>query len=137
MADHQLRPAALAHRRRKIVMHRAVFAFVVATAAAASGPAWAQSDFEQADKNHDGKIDLQEFVERQVEIFFFLDVNKDGRLVPEEIVGVDLERFHAADRNGDGSLSVAEFLEARSIDFDNADQDHDATLSLTEIEAAK
>jgi Ca2+-binding EF-hand superfamily protein len=118
-------------------MNRAVFAFVIAAASFASGTAWAQSDFETTDRNHDGKIDLQEFIERQTEIFFFDDVNKDGRLMPEEIVGVEIDRFRVADRNGDGSLSMAEFLEARTIDFENADQDQDATLSPGEIDAAK
>jgi Ca2+-binding EF-hand superfamily protein len=120
-------------------MHRAVLAFVVAIAglAGAGGTAWAQSDFEQTDRNHDGKIDLQEFIERQTEIFFFADANKNGRLMPEEIVGVEIDRFQVADRNGDGSLSMAEFLEARTIDFENADQDQDATLSPGEIDAAK
>src|SRR5262249_46083856 len=123
--------------RKEFVMHRAVFAIVAAIATAVCGAAWAQSDFEVADRNHDGKIDLQEFMGREVEVFYFDDANRDGRLTIEELKGVDPARFHAADKNGDGSLSLDEFLAARIIDFQNADQDGDGSLSPAEVSGAK
>ena len=118
-------------------MHCAMFVLVTTITVAVSCAARAQSDFDITDRNHDGKLDHQEFTERQVEIFYFDDTNRDGRLVIEEIGGVDPERFRTADKDGDGGLSLDEFLAARSVDFDNADQsDDDGSLSPAEVQGA-
>jgi Ca2+-binding EF-hand superfamily protein len=93
--------------------------------------------FAEADTNHDGKIDREEFQERMVEIFFFGDRDKDGYMTWEELVPVVAfpEDFRDADRNGDGRYSFYEFVRVRFDDYDVVDTDQDGLLSLDEIVA--
>lgn len=93
-----------------------------------------QAAFKDADKNHDGKIDREEFQRRSTEIFFFTDVDKDGKLTSIELKGVEPEAFKNADRDGDGMLSLYEFINIRFQDFESADLDKDGTLSPAEVE---
>ena len=92
-----------------------------------------------ADKNHDGRIDLQEFNQRMIEVFFFADTDKDGKLSWEEIhavvVDADPQRFKVADSDGDGKLSLFEFLYALDVDFIQADNNHDGVLDTEEVAA--
>lgn len=119
-------------------MRWAFFALATAVFAIATGSAMAQeSDFDLADRNDDGKINRQEFMERETEVFFLLDVDKDGHLVVAEIKNVEEVRFKAADHDGDGMLSMDEFLDARSHDFDAADANKDGRLDDPEIAGAK
>ena len=85
-------------------------------------------------RNHNNKINRQEFLERETDVFFLINSNKDGHLSIVEIKNVDVARFHAADVNGDGVLSMEEFLEARNLDFDAADTNKDGGLTRQEVE---
>jgi Ca2+-binding EF-hand superfamily protein len=92
-----------------------------------------------ADKNHDGRIDLEEFNQRLTEVFFFADTDKDGKLSWEElhavVVDADPQRFKAADSDGDGKLALYEFLYALDVDFIEADKNHDGVLDTEEVAA--
>lgn len=89
-----------------------------------------------SDKNHDGRLDREEYHQRMTEVFFFLDTNKDGSLSLVEIrsaAGVDPERFESADRDGNHMLSLYEYLYALHNDFDTFDKDKDGTLDMEEL----
>jgi hypothetical protein len=90
------------------------------------------SAFDLTDRNHNSSVDREEFMSRQVDVFYFEDANKDGFLVVTEIDDVDPARFKAADVDHDGKLSLQEYLNARSKDFDTADQNHDGGLTSSE-----
>jgi Ca2+-binding EF-hand superfamily protein len=95
-----------------------------------------QTAFAETDHNKDGRVDREEFHERQVDVFYSADTNKDGRLSPAEFAVVDTEEvFTAMDQNKDGSVSMYEFIEYRFQQFDDADTSKDGTLSLEEVEA--
>ncbi|MBP1726297.1 MAG: uncharacterized protein H6Q51_1595 [Deltaproteobacteria bacterium] len=127
---------------RQIVLVVLVIAAVVAFTAGFSVAAEQMTREEvmaTADKNHDGRIDLQEFNQRMTEVFFFADTDKDGKLSWEEIhavvVDADPQRFKAADSDGDGKLSLFEFLYALDVDFIQADNNHDGVLVIEEVAA--
>jgi Ca2+-binding EF-hand superfamily protein len=89
-----------------------------------------------SDKNQDGRIDREEYLQRMTEVFFFIDADKDGSLTITEIEAagkVDPERFMAADRDGNQTLSLREYLNALNNDFDAADSDKDGTLDMEEL----
>jgi Ca2+-binding EF-hand superfamily protein len=89
-----------------------------------------------SDKNQDGRIDREEYLQRMTEVFFFIDADKDGSLTMTEIEAagkVDPERFMAADRDGNQTLSLREYLNALNNDFDAADKDKDGTLDMEEL----
>ena len=92
-----------------------------------------------ADKNHDGRIDREEYNQRLTEVFFFADTDKDGELSWEElhavVVDADPQRFKAADTDHDGKLSMVEFLYAVDIDFIQADKNQDGVLEMDEVAA--
>src|SRR5262245_1156363 len=93
--------------------------------------------FAEADKNHDGSVDHEEFQLRMVEIFYSADRNKDGFLDAEELKQLAFpDDFTADDKDKDGRVSLREFLRVRFRDYDEADTDHDGELSLEEVIAA-
>ena len=77
---------------------------------AAASSVCAQEGFENANQNHNNKINREEFLERETDVFFLINSDQDGHLSIMEIKNVDVARFHAADVNGDGVLSMEEFL---------------------------
>jgi len=89
--------------------------------------------FAEADTNHDGAIDHEEFHERIVEVFYGADANKDGFLDARELKQLAFpEDFTADDKDHDGRVSMREFLRVRFLDFTSADTD-DGVLSLDEV----
>jgi Ca2+-binding EF-hand superfamily protein len=91
--------------------------------------------FAEADTNHDGVIDQEEFYERMVEVFYQADANKDGVLSPSECSETLVQKVNisAADLNHDGKLSLQEFMRARFKEYDRADTNDDGMLELDEV----
>ena len=94
----------------------------------------AKAAFAETDKNGDGQIDVGEFHDRLVEVFYSADTNKDGFLSVEEFNRIPYpEGFKEADENGDGKISLKEFVHVRFRQFEDADTNHDGELSLDEV----
>ena len=91
--------------------------------------------FLEADSNKDGEIEIGEFYDRLVDIFYLGDVNKDGYLDPTEYDAVVVihEDFTAVDRDKDGRISRKEFVRSRLPLFRAADKNDDGVLSLDEV----
>jgi Ca2+-binding EF-hand superfamily protein len=91
--------------------------------------------FLEADTNKDGVIEIGEFYDRLVDVFFLDDKDKDGFLSHDEFVAAVVidEPFAEVDRNGDGKISKQEFVRARLPLFRAADTNDDGTLSLEEV----
>lgn len=94
--------------------------------------------FAETDRNGDGSIEINEFFERLVDVFFLGDTNKDGFLTEDEFVRVVVikEDFAAIDKNKDGKVDRKEFISARLPVFLEIDTDDDGALSITEVTAA-
>ncbi|MEX2206010.1 MAG: EF-hand domain-containing protein [Myxococcota bacterium] len=94
--------------------------------------------FDQTDQNHDGAIEIDEYFDRLVDIFFLGDVDKDGYLTEPEFVAVVVikEDFTQVDKSGEGKLSREEFVSARLPHFIEIDTDKNSSLSLAEVQAA-
>lgn len=117
----------------------ALLIFGAASAGAQQAPAYdVKAAFSQADLNGNQSIELDEFYERLVDVFFLGDTNKDGFLEKEEFVRVVVidENFEKIDRDGDGKLSRQEFVGGRLPMFLEIDVDDDGELSITEVTAA-
>ena len=113
----------------------AAWALASAAGAQPTAPSEPDSSHAQSDRDGDGRVDRQEYHDRQTDVFFFCDANKDGGLTAAEAKDVTAERFRAADRNADGVLSLEEFHEARVKDFRAADKNKDGGLTAAEVEA--
>lgn len=84
-----------------------------------------QQDFGQIDRNHDGKIDLDEYLnhllaqerEKLAKRFAYLDQDHDGQIEFEEFLIASephyplLKRFREFDANHNGLLSIEEALQ--------------------------
>lgn len=103
------------------------------TAAQTALPGDLKERFQAADRNGDGRVDREEFYQRTVEVFFFLDKDRRGYLVVEQLEGVGPAAFKAANRKGDGRLTLQEFVNARFRDFEAADVDKDGAVTLEEV----
>ena len=112
-----------------------VGAVLLAGAAGAQTPPQnLQERFRTADKNGDGKIDREEFLQRTIEVFYFTDAARRGYLIREQITQTTDERFRTADANRDGRISLEEFLAARHRDFEAADTNGDGVVTFEEVE---
>jgi hypothetical protein len=108
-------------------------------ARAEDAPAYdVKAAFDQTDQNHDGAIEIDEFYDRLVDVFFLGDADKDGFLTEEEFVAVVVvkEDFAKVDKSGEGKLSRQEFVGARLPHFIEIDTDKSGSLSLVEVQAA-
>lgn len=97
-------------------------------------PAELRQQFQETDRNGDGRIDREEFHRRSVELFYFLDKDRKGYLMIGDIKGLAAEEFKAADRQADSKLSLEEFINGRFRSFDMADTNGDGVLTIAEIE---
>ena len=110
------------------------------TAIPIGGPASAQSTrpakerFDSGDKDHDGKLDREEFYQLAVESFYFRDKGRKGYLVVEDLKEASPQAFKAANQKSDGRLTLQEYVNALFIDFDQADRNKDGGLTFEEIE---
>lgn len=118
-------------RNRKAMMASAI-TFVLSSGPPAIADTELQEAHRSADRDGNGLVDLREFHDRMVDVFFLKDADRNGRLEPAELPAANAELLRSADRNGDGSLALEEFLAARAIDFEAADQNADGGLSVEE-----
>lgn len=89
----------------------------------------------QTDSNRDGLVDMEEFHQRIVEVYFHGDRDKDGTMSYEEIDGVVVfqEDWTLVDSNEDGRISLHEFVRDRMQDFHEVDGDGNGLLSKQEV----
>jgi hypothetical protein len=112
-------------------------------ASAQMQPSVSKQIFLDAELNHDGFVDLDEFHKDIVIAFHALDHNRDGYVTADEILSLPdkpraelaVQMMKAADKDGDGRLSFGEVVEARMAYFDQADNDGDERLGLAEVMA--
>lgn len=127
-------------RRMPIAILLVIATLVLASGVRAQNPAKPydpKAAFIETDKNGDGQIDIEEFHERLVDVFYSVDRNKDGFLSEDEFMLLPYpEGFKEADKDGDGRVSLPEFLAIRFHQFEEADTNHDGQLSLEEVIAA-
>jgi hypothetical protein len=117
----------------------ALLALGAASAVAEQAPAYdVRAAFLEADRNGDNAIEIDEFYERLVDVYFLGDTNKNGFLEKDEFVRVVVinENFEKIDRDGDGKLSRKEFVAGRLPMFLQIDSDDDGSLSITEVTVA-
>jgi len=124
--------------RRRWIKALSVTAVVGLEAAAAwaqlPSPSELRQQFQETDRNGDGRIDREEFHRRSAELFYFLDKDRKSYLMIGDIKGLAVEDFKAVDRQGDGKLTLEEFINARFRNFDAADTNSDGVLTIAEIE---
>jgi Ca2+-binding EF-hand superfamily protein len=115
-----------------------VLASSLASGAAPQAGYDVETAFAETDTNKDGSIEIDEFFDRLVEIYFHGDTDKNGTLSPDEFAKavVVQQEFGSVDRNGDGVIDRREFVRARLPVFMQADLDKDGALSLAEVKAA-
>jgi hypothetical protein len=126
-------------RRRPSLVALTLAALVAAAGARTAGAQLPSApelrqQFQETDRNGDGRIDRAEFHQRSVELFYFLDKDRKGYLVLVDIKGLSPDEFKAANRKGDGKLTLDEFINARFRQFDLADTNGDGLLVIGEIE---
>lgn len=127
---------------------------VIALATLAAGTAQARIGggdpiemFEQADRNHDGRISRAEFVDSRSARFRKMDRNDDGavsrddfgrlaRFRPEAVERLE-QMIEGADANHDGRMTLAELKAAPTPIFDHIDNNHDDVVDAAELAAAK
>lgn len=114
--------------------------------------------FKNADKNHDGKVTLEEARALSGEKFAAADANKDGQLEPEEMralgarmgkgdrAGRGQGRGHGQgqgqglkrlDKDGNGTISKEEAPPRLKDHFDEVDTNKDGQLDREELKAAR
>ena len=96
------------------------------------GVASAQSAFNRADSNANASIDLEEFSNYMLDIFFHLDRDRNGPLEDDELNILNPARLAGTDNDGDGLVSMGEFLNSTAQDFFQLDRDRDSVLNRGE-----
>ena len=106
----------------------------VAQAGDPQPPYDAKAAFAEADTDHDGEIDLCEFRERVIEIFYRADTDKNGSLSPTEYQQLPFSGdFKDADPAGTGRITLHDFIAVRYRQFIEADGNKDGELSVAEV----
>lgn len=113
-----------------------IFAAVVVLLAV-TGPAYGGGKtFESLDKNQDGRISQQEYLDAADKTFDKLDKNSDGVLDQEELKALpkaDRKKWTAQmDKNRDGKIDRQEFRVEALKRFQAADADKDRYLDSRE-----
>lgn len=118
----------------------ALFALLAPSLAQAAPPAEydVQAAFAETDANKDGAIEVDEYYDRLVEIYFHGDGDKNGTLDGAEFTRAIVieEDFAQVDVDADGKVTRREFVRARLSLFWTSDTDGDGALSLAEVRAA-
>jgi hypothetical protein len=74
-----------------------------------------QKRFGRYDKNKDGSIAADEYLQSRRKAFAKLDINGDGRLAFDEYATKAIVKFKNADQDRSGILTPAEFLTTRVV----------------------
>jgi uncharacterized protein YxeA len=72
-----------------------------------------QKRFGRFDKNRDGAVGADEYLQSRRKAYAKLDVNGDGRLSFDEYAAKTIDKFKSADRDRSGLLNATEFLATR------------------------
>ena len=96
----------------------------------------ADDDFSKLDKNKDGKISKQEYLDAMAATFDSLDKNKDGLLTRDELKLIEKieakEFLKEADTNKDGKITRQEFMQAVKKRLNRADNNKDGYVDNNE-----
>ena len=94
--------------------------------------------FAEADVNKDGAVEINEYYDRLVEIYFHADTDKNGTLSKEEFTKAVVieEDFTQVDSDANGAIDRREFVRSRLPLFTSSDTNHDGGLTLDEVKAA-
>jgi Ca2+-binding EF-hand superfamily protein len=107
-----------------------------------AGPLSLEEYFELVDRNGDGRVSRQEFIDFMVvESFYWVDRDEDGFISEPEFIsaGGSREEFRRIDRNQDGKIAMVEAqksgLATRMFGqaFDEADTNGDGFVTLAEF----
>lgn len=93
--------------------------------------------FQQADRNGDGALNLDEYIANSVVLYEQAGGTATKGIARGAIPGLSTAQFNAIDRNRDGRISLGEFVAEKVIEFFDADTNHDGVLTVTEIIAAE
>lgn len=125
---------------RNAILLTLLAALPFAARATAAGPEDydVEAAYAEADANKDGQVEINEYYDRLVEVYFHVDADKNGTLSPQEYDAAVVihEDFAQVDTNGDGVIDRREFIRARLPLFTASDADKDGALSLDEVKAA-
>lgn len=106
----------------------------LASAAEPAAPYDPKAAFAETDRNGDGVVDLEEFHQRIVDVYYAADADKNGTLSAAELSQLPHpEAIKDVDRDGDGKVTLHEFVRVRFLQFQDADANHDGELSLEEV----
>lgn len=72
-----------------------------------------QKRFGRFDKNRDGAVGADEYLQSRRKAYAKLDANGDGRLSFDEYAAKTIDKFRSADRDRSGQLNSTEFLATR------------------------
>ena len=104
----------------------------------------AQEQLRKADKNGDGAISRNEFIQNRVDQWSRMDRNGDGYFSKDDLPRMARSRWdgdrlaelrRAFDANGDGRIARAEFVNGPTLIFDAADRNQDNIVSKAELQA--